>query len=305
VRVRGGVIFVAARRAQISRPAGVAAHALRSSGVASRADARLRRARGSQQRPGKEGTMPVTKTRISRLPLRARTVVTADGDVTRTELVACPRRAGATTVADCERCLEFGGTVAEPTAAVRCHAPEAARPARPPVPIRLPSPAELTDLAEIMATDVVCIPPDFPVESAAALMLERSIAALPVVEPSGRAVGFVSKTDLVRWYHDDADYAELPAREADPPPDLAIDPALGIRTVRTTTAGEIMTALAFTLTEDAPIAYAAALMAVEGIHHVVITTARGEVTGMVSSLDVVTWLAHHAGFLVPKYAAKD
>jgi CBS domain-containing protein len=247
--------------------------------------------------------MPVTKSRISRLPLRSRTVLTADGDVTRTDLVACRRRAGTTTVADCERCPDFGGVVEEPTPAVQCHSPDAARPARPPAPIRLPSPAELVDLAEIMATDVVCIPPDLPVESAAALMLERSIAALPVVEATGRAIGFVSKTDLVRWYHDDADYAELPA--ATPASDAPIDPALGIRTIRTTTAGEIMTALAFTLTEDAPIAYAAALMAVEGIHHVVITTARGEVTGMVSSLDVVTWLAHHAGFLVPKYTAKD
>jgi len=49
---------------------------------------------------------------------------------------------------------------------------------------------------EVMTTDVVTIRPDAPLAAAAALMLERRIGCLPVVE-GGRLVGIVTEGDFV------------------------------------------------------------------------------------------------------------
>jgi CBS domain-containing membrane protein len=50
---------------------------------------------------------------------------------------------------------------------------------------------------EVMTTDVVTVEPDARVTHAAAIMLQRRIGCLPVVE-SGRLVGIVTESDLVR-----------------------------------------------------------------------------------------------------------
>jgi CBS domain-containing protein len=50
---------------------------------------------------------------------------------------------------------------------------------------------------EIMSTKVLCIPPDAQVEEAMALMTERRIRHLPVVE-SGKVVGVISIGDVVK-----------------------------------------------------------------------------------------------------------
>ncbi|MFA7250217.1 MAG: CBS domain-containing protein [Dehalococcoidia bacterium] len=46
--------------------------------------------------------------------------------------------------------------------------------------------------------DMITIPRDAPIEEAAALILERSISALPVVDEEHRVVGIVTTRDLLR-----------------------------------------------------------------------------------------------------------
>src|SRR5262249_50102003 len=65
------------------------------------------------------------------------------------------------------------------------------------------------------------------------------------------------------------------------------------------TVGDIMVPLAFALPESASIAQAAALMAYEGVHRVPVVSTSREVVGLISSLDVLRWLAQRSGFLVP------
>lgn len=52
--------------------------------------------------------------------------------------------------------------------------------------------------AEIMTKDVISVGPETPVRDIAAMMLERRISGVPVVDAGGRVLGIVSEGDLIR-----------------------------------------------------------------------------------------------------------
>ena len=58
-----------------------------------------------------------------------------------------------------------------------------------------------------------------------------------------------------------------------------------------------MMPLAFTLDEHATIDHVAAMMSIEGVHHVPIVAESGCLIGVVSSLDIVRWLATNDGLV--------
>lgn len=51
---------------------------------------------------------------------------------------------------------------------------------------------------EIMTKDVISVAPETPVREIAAMMLERRISGVPVVDAGGRVLGIVSEGDLIR-----------------------------------------------------------------------------------------------------------
>jgi CBS domain-containing protein len=57
-----------------------------------------------------------------------------------------------------------------------------------------------------------------------------------------------------------------------------------------------MMPLAITLNERSSVAHAAAMMAAEDVHHVPIVDVHGRMIGLVSSMDIVRWLARNDGF---------
>lgn len=124
-------------------------------------------------------------------------------------------------------------------------------------------------LASLMARKVVCVRADMDASEARARMLARGVSGLPVVDNWGRAVGVVSKTDLVEHEVTSAPCGRQVA--------------------------DVMTPLVFSLREDASIGQAAALMAYEGVHRIVVVDRGGYVVGLVSSLDVARWLGARAG----------
>ena len=50
---------------------------------------------------------------------------------------------------------------------------------------------------ELMSSPVVTVPPELPVKQVAALLVERCISAVPVLDARGQLVGIVSEADLV------------------------------------------------------------------------------------------------------------
>jgi CBS-domain-containing membrane protein len=216
----------------------------------------------------------MSKTKAWRLPVRRRRIVDGSREVTTMRSVFCPAHGGAIALsvcAQCARCDVIDG------AAVICR-PEKARPARHRIPV-----------ADVMSGDVVCVTREVSIEALAALFLERSISAAPVVDADGRAIGMVSKTDLVREHWERGDAHELCARDE-------VSDGMHVAAVARATVGEIMTPLVFTLREDDPLSRAAAVMAAEDVHHLPIVDLEGHVVGILSSLDFVRWVAAQAAF---------
>ncbi|HEX7672458.1 MAG TPA: CBS domain-containing protein [Polyangiaceae bacterium] len=212
------------------------------------------------------------------LKIRSRQVYAAGDDPTIALGVQCPNKARDVDVEDCLRCRAFRelrvtADTQELTIACETEA--------------LPgsdggsgtkgetASSERGTIRTIMTTDVVCVTPELSVAAVATLFLDRGISGAPVVDESGRAIGMVSKTDLVRHYSDaDAKTAVAPV------------------------VGDIMMPMAFCLPANESIARAAALMAFEGMHRVPVANTRGQIVGLISSLDVLRWMAQEHGYVL-------
>jgi len=125
-----------------------------------------------------------------------------------------------------------------------------------------------------MSNDLICASEDLELAALVRLVVHNHIGCVPVVDRTGRAVGVVTKSDLVE--HLDV----LLSHEA--------------RTEKTrpvvTRAKDIMMPLPLTLPESAGLAQAAAMMVLEDVHHVLVVSPAGILVGVVSSKDVVQWM---------------
>lgn len=131
-------------------------------------------------------------------------------------------------------------------------------------------------VTEIMTRDVRCARQDDEVNALVDVMVRYRLGCMPVVNKLGRPVGMVTKLDLIeQMLPQHRDQSDVPAATALTP-----------RTAR-----ELMMPIAITLGERASVAQAAALMAVEGVHHLPIVDPTGKLVGILSTMDVVRWLA--------------
>jgi predicted transcriptional regulator len=118
------------------------------------------------------------------------------------------------------------------------------------------------------------------------LFVTAGIGGAPVVDASGMPIGVVSKTDLLREIYDQAGSATRGLLDAAPLASSAEQPSSPL-----CRAGHIMSASPVVVTEDASLAHAAGLMAQEHLHRVFVVDQRGAITGVLSSSDIVQWLA--------------
>jgi CBS domain-containing protein len=134
---------------------------------------------------------------------------------------------------------------------------------------------------DVMTTEVSVVSEDTPVKELARLMCDCGISAAPVTDRSGRLTGIVSEGDLIREllpryadlfeeerYLVDAEYTEHRAAA-----------------VRQRPVAEIMTRGVYTITEEAPLLKAAALLQLKHIKRLVVM--RGDaIVGLISRRDI-------------------
>jgi len=107
--------------------------------------------------------------------------------------------------------------------------------------------------------------------------VDEQVSAAPVVDKvGGEVIGVVSKTDLVTHFS----MGEL---QSEPAPTVA----------------DVMTYVLFGIHGSAEVGRAAALMAYEGVHHLLVWDARGEPIGMLSALDLLRRMAQDGGYGSP------
>jgi CBS domain-containing protein len=133
---------------------------------------------------------------------------------------------------------------------------------------RFPTIAGLVPVTAIVTREVVSVRPDMPVEQVIDLVVDNYLGCLPVVDEDGCPVGMITKRDLVEPLASHVQPGKPPA-----------------------TAAEIMLPIVLSLDEHATVLQAAAMMARQGTHHVVIVSPKGRLVGVISSLDIVRWLA--------------
>ncbi len=154
--------------------------------------------------------------------------------------------------------------------------------------VGVPTVAGLIPVTDIMTRDVICARGDLSIETVVNLLVNHYIGCVPIVDEDGCPVGMITKRDVVE------PMSNRVATADESPTCAALSPR---------TAEEAMLPLAFTLGEHATVAQAAAMMASEDLHHVPIVSTTGRLVGVVSSLDIVRWLARNDG-LVPNKTAR-
>jgi CBS domain-containing protein len=187
---------------------------------------------------------------------------------------------------ECSECSHFAGVFLPQNQGGSFVVCTGCAPAEPPTgaPPRAPA-GDSTPISTLMSQSVVCAREDMEISELVAMLLERDVSGVPVVDDQWRVVGVVSRTDIFRFDHA-SDY-----KGAAP-----FDSILGC-TVR-----EIMTPQVFSLPEDAAISTAVALMVYEGIHRLPIVSSEGMITGIVTTLDVMRWMAHQSGYAISRAA---
>jgi CBS domain-containing protein len=156
--------------------------------------------------------------------------------------------------------------------------------------------ANRTPVAQIMRRDPLCVHEDLGIGLLTGLLVERGVRGAPVLDAEGRLCGYVSTSDLVR-----ARYERGDTRETAGP--LCVHTRRGVVYELPTgfheepdegTVADVMTPLACSAHEAAPVATAAAVMALEGLHQLPVVNDDDKVVGLVDALDILAWLARES-----------
>lgn len=134
-------------------------------------------------------------------------------------------------------------------------------------------------VSDLMTREVATVSPDTPLKEAAALLAQRGISGLPVVDERGEVVGVLSEADVVMKARGEERRRGLLGwlLEAD----LGLEDKLRARTV-----GEAMSAPAITIDASRPVHEAAALMVSESVNRLPVLDG-GRLVGIVTRADIV------------------
>ena len=148
---------------------------------------------------------------------------------------------------------------------------------------------------DVMSAGPVSVDQSESLGAAAAVMIDRPVSGLPVVDESGRCVGMLTAFDFVRRYSaerneeraalDGGDVRLTRGSEEEP---LELESA-GVETV----AGNMSSGVQ-TIARDATLLEAAREMCAAHIHRLPVVDVHGNVEGIITSLDIVAAVVNAA-----------
>lgn len=236
------------------------------------------------------------------LRVHVRRTAEPGGVTSLTRSVYCPRQGARVSLDACSGCgNRFAVDRRDRDVFLVCDVPEHAE--IPPGEVE-PDPSKRSGdiVADLMTRDVVCVSPELSVRDLLQVFIERSISGVPVVQ-NGKPIGVVTKTDVVRVLYRQTEprSVEIVGREGET---YAVNAAPS-PTLEQARVDDVMTHLTLSLSDDTPLERAAAIMAYEGIHRIPVVSSSDEVVGLITSLDVLRWVARRAGYVVPDRTAQQ
>lgn len=228
-----------------------------------------------------------------KLPVQVTEVLDGRSEVTERRTVRCPANDASVPVERCDSC-GWAQEDASKHEVIECGHPEMR------LPVSRPSVADRIGVEEIMTRHVLSATSEVGVDTLTAMLLENHIGCVPIVDAKQRPIGMVTKHDLVQFhYTKDGNEEVVVAHRRNEAPQAGDEPGLHRFFADASTAENVMLPLAITLSERATVAHAAALMAIEGIHHIPVVDLQGKLIGIVSTMDIARWLARNDGYLPP------
>lgn len=143
---------------------------------------------------------------------------------------------------------------------------------------------------EIMTRDVAWVRVDTPLQEVAALMAQRGVSGVPVLDSAGRVSGVISEKDFLRRMSSEG-ITSFMAVVAECLRDKGCK-AVGIRGRQ---ADDLMSSPAVTVTEDTPVLEIAALFKEKAVNRVPVLDAQGRLSGIVSRGDLLDLAPRQAG----------
>lgn len=142
--------------------------------------------------------------------------------------------------------------------------------------------------ADLMSRNVVTLPPDMSLRTAARLLSQNDVSGAPVLDAQGRCIGVLSAIDFVLWAKE-SQQAEQSCHPQTPfvTPWQVVDlESLPVDQVRNYMTSDLVTA-----SPHARIGELARLMTDARVRRVIIVDAKGQCMGIVSSTDIMSAIA--------------
>jgi CBS domain-containing protein len=146
---------------------------------------------------------------------------------------------------------------------------------------------------DIMNHNVVTVVETMDLREVAKILVEERISGAPVLDELGHLVGVISQSDLVEYELATERELTVEAPFYRRPYDDSLDSSRGFQIEELTadTVKDVMTPYLITVPEDTPIREVAAHMAEYKIRRLIVVDAEQQIRGIVTSLDVLRWVA--------------
>jgi CBS domain-containing protein len=146
---------------------------------------------------------------------------------------------------------------------------------------------------DIMNPNVITVTDNMDLRELARILVEEAITGAPVVDGLGHLVGVISQSDLVEYELTMERELTVEAPFYRRPHDDALEPSRGfqLEDLPADTVKDVMTPFLVTVEEDTPIREVAARMAKFGIHRLIVVDDDQQIRGIVTSIDVLRWVA--------------
>ena len=142
--------------------------------------------------------------------------------------------------------------------------------------------AERTRIGDLMTANPVAVHADLAIDQLLELLLERGLSRVPVLDDDGRLIGMVGKTDLVLDMHVRGD-TQVDQRDSGGRDRHVHEFGATVR--------DVMTPMAISLPASTSLRTATRLMLADNLHAVPVTSAAGQLIGILSATDVMAWVA--------------